>query len=72
MLVRRLDSWGRSVTDLLATLQKLLYGISPTDPGNLGRGRYTQVGVLMMMVTLLPWYLPAHRATQLDPLVAKE
>ena len=46
-------------------LSSLLYGVASTDPLTL-----TGVSVLLVAIALLAGYLPAKRATRVDPLVA--
>jgi ABC-type antimicrobial peptide transport system permease subunit len=47
------------------SLKSALYGISPVDPIALAAS-----GLLLMAVVLAACYLPARRATRIDPMAA--
>ncbi len=46
-------------------MESLLFGISATDPAT-----FTVVSLLLVVIALLACYLPARRATRVDPMVA--
>jgi putative ABC transport system permease protein len=50
---------------LTRTLSSFLYGITATDPLT-----FASVGILLLAVALMAGYLPARRATQVDPSIA--
>ena len=46
-------------------MTKMLFGVSATDPAT-----FVLISLLLMSVALLACYIPARRATKVDPLVA--
>jgi putative ABC transport system permease protein len=50
---------------LLQTVKRFLYGVEPTDPAT-----FAIVSALLFTVALLACYIPARRATRIDPMTA--
>ena len=53
---------GLSVTRLM---ENLLVGVTPSDPTT-----FTAIGVLFMAIAFMASFLPARRATRVDPVVS--
>ena len=50
---------------LTPIMSALLYGVAPTDPVT-----YAGVAIVLGAVTLLATYLPARRASRVEPIIA--
>ena len=73
LLNRALSAWLQGLGGTTQTVNQwipngqrgLLYGLSPTDPLT-----FAAIAGLLVAVTLVASYLPARRASRLDPMTA--
>ena len=56
---------GAAALALSRFLVELLFGVPPTDPVT-----YAAVGLILALVAVLAAYIPARRATRVDPMEA--
>jgi putative ABC transport system permease protein len=56
---------GLILTRLLSSFSRLLYGVGGSDPAT-----FVSVSAVLIGVAILACYLPAHRATRVDPMAA--
>jgi putative ABC transport system permease protein len=50
---------------LTRVMSSLLFGVSATDPLT-----FATIALLLMVVSLIACYIPARRATRIDPMIA--
>lgn len=50
---------------LAMLLKNVMFGVSPTDPTT-----YLQISAVLMLVAIVACYIPARKATKVDPMVA--
>ena len=56
---------GIAAYTLTRVMESMVFGVSTSDPLT-----YAVVPMLLLIVALLAAYIPAHRATRIDPMIA--
>ncbi len=64
-LTRLTGAFGLTTVQDLGEIESVLYGITPTDPAT-----FVTVSIVLMAVALLACYIPARRATKINPMIA--
>ena len=64
ILTRVTGAFGLTPVDV-GNVDSVLYGITPTDPAT-----FAAVSIVMTVVALLACYIPARRATKVEPVIA--